>query len=942
MKTQGQRAALRAAGMLLTLFAAAAQAGTLTGRVSDGSGSQALVGAEITLVEANRRAVVGADGRFQFGDLPAGRYTLLARYVGAADVQQTVEVTATGITQADLLLGSKTTKVLDSVLVVGQRANQASALSRQRAADGVQSVLTRDAIGQFPDQNVAEAVRRAPGVNVLNDQGEGRFIAVRGLDPNLNAASINGVRVPSPEADIRAVALDVLPAELIESIEIKKSLTPDMDGDTLGASIEINTPNAFARKQPYAALSVEGSYNDLNGETSPKAALDFSRRLTDDLGVAGGLSYYQRKFATDNIEADGWAESGDGIVYAEDVEYRDYDVERTRIGASLSLDYRASEHSVLSARAVHSVFEDDESRARLIFGFDAEPNTGDASSAQFSSDDGAITIERDIKDRYERQTITTLALGSKTVLDAWRFDTLFSHALAREKEDRGSLDPLVFAREFEEPGELDVRFNYSDFEMPRFAIGPNGADVFADASEYEFDQLERTAQSDSRDRENALKLDVARRFDLASGSVELKAGGKYRERSKTFNLELEVFDGFDGDFTLADVAGSASYGLANLGTVPDAGRTRAFFNANRAAFELNPLDTAFESNVADYRVDEDILAGYFLGRYEFGALRAIAGARVERTENRLSGNIVELVEEGGMRNGVVLGEDTLFISGRSVQRDYTDVLPSVNLRYEARPDFIVRAAAYQSLLRPGIGQIAPRFLVEENDEGEREGEFGNPDLQPYQAVNADLGAEWYFARNGVVQAGVFYKEVEDFIVNAVFEDITFNGIAASEAIIPINGETATVRGLEFNYQQALDFLPGLFNGLLLGLNYTYTDTEGRIDGRDIPLPAASKNTGNATLGYEKGPVSLRVAAAYRSSYLDELGGDAETDRYVKDHLQLDFSAKYRLTPNLQVFGELVNLTDEPFVAFQRGPGRDRVLQYEEYSYTAKFGLRANF
>src|SRR5690606_11901920 len=133
--------------------------------------------------------------------------------------------------------------------VVGQSASLASSLSRKRAADGVEDVLTRDAVGQFPDQNVAESLRRVPGINILNDQGEGRFVSVRGLDPELNAASINGTRLPAPESDVRSVALDVVAAELIESIEIKKSLTPDMDADTIGASIEINTVSAFDRKK---------------------------------------------------------------------------------------------------------------------------------------------------------------------------------------------------------------------------------------------------------------------------------------------------------------------------------------------------------------------------------------------------------------------------------------------------------------------------------------------------------------------------------------------------------------------------------------------------------------------------------------------------------------------------------------------------------------------
>ncbi|MCA9222291.1 MAG: TonB-dependent receptor [Rhodobacteraceae bacterium] len=115
-----------------------------------------------------------------------------------------------------------------------------------------------------------------------------------------------------------------------------------------------------------------------------------------------------------------------------------------------------------------------------------------------------------------------------------------------------------------------------------------------------------------------------------------------------------------------------------------------------------------------------------------------------------------------------------------------------------------------------------------------------------------------------------------------------------------------------------------------------------MNGRKIPLPAASKHNYNALLGYEKGPISLRLTGAYRAGYLDELGGSAMTDRYVKDHLQIDATAKYRINENVQIYAEMVNINNEPYLAYQKGPGADRLLQYETYSWTGKFGLRTNF
>jgi TonB-dependent receptor len=924
------------------LASSLAHAATLSGRVSDVSGIKSLQSVEVELVELARRSHTAADGTFRFTDVPDGTYTLRARYVGS--VEQQVTVSVTGDTRdADIRLGGAD-EYIANVLVVGQRASMSSSLSRQRAADGIESVLSRDGIGQFPDQNVAEALRRVSGINVLNDQGEGRFVAVRGLDPNLNSASINGARVPSPEADVRMVALDVIPSELIESIEIKKSLTPDMDADTIGASIEINTTSAFDRDESFLAFSGEGSYNDIIDDWSPKGSVDFSTTIGDRFGIAGSVSYYNRTFATDNIEMEGWDTSDDGVAYADTLEYRDYDVERTRLGGSLSLDFRATDETTLYARLLHSRFEDQEYRGRLAFEMDEAPSGGDSSRAFFSSGDGEIKIVRDIKDRYEEQTISSIVLGGKTFAGPWTFEYSGSWAQAREKEN-GSLDPVKFEREFDRPGELDVFFDYSDMKLPRYSI-VTGAAALEDPAEYVFDKVERTSLSLSKDEEVGAKFDIERAFALGNGEFAVKFGGKARLREKTYDLQIDVFDGFDGELTLADVAARQTYGLAPISPVPSGPATWAFFNSNRDAFELNALDTAYESSIADYAASEDIYAGYVLGRFDQGPLRVIGGVRVERTESKVRGNLVELVEEGAVRDGAELEEDTLYVSPRRYEREYTDVLPSVNVRFEAADDVLLRAGVYRSLVRPSIGKLAPRFLVEENDDGEREGKFGNPDLKPYKAWNADASVEWYLGGNGVLQGGVFYKNIENFIVDVAFEaddePLTFNGVSFHEAEIPLNGDKAEVLGFELGYQQALTFLPAPLDGLLLGVNYTYTDSEGRVNGRTIELPAAARNTYNLMLGFEKGPLSIRATAAFRDKYLDELGDTREEDRLVKDHLQYDLSVKYRVTPQMQIFGEFVNLGDEPYVAYQRGPGRERLLQYEEYSWTAKAGFRVSF
>lgn len=912
------------------LAPASAFASDLTGTVTDARGVRGLQGTQVRIVELDRVTEAGRDGSFRFGDVPAGTYTIEASYIGADPVTTRVTITDDADATAALRIGSD-----DEILIIGQSASLTSALSRQRAADGVENVLTRDAVGQFPDQNVAESLRRVPGVNILNDQGEGRFVSVRGLDPELNSASVNGVRLPAPESDVRSVALDVIPAELIESIEIKKSLTPDMDGDTIGASIEINTTSAFDRKKDLFGIKLEGSYNNYADALTPKASVDFSTKLTDNFGIAGGVSYYRRKFETDNIEAADWAKAG-STVYAEEIQYRDYDVERERIGGSLSLDFRASDSTKLYARGLYSEFADQEYRGDVTFIMSGAPRAGSATSAQFSSADGRIEVRRRMKDRFEKQKIQSLTLGGETETGPWKLSWSGAYAESSEREN-GSVDPTRFRARFSGTGAnaVLVDFDYSDIRRPLFSVSGNTT-LFSNPATYTFNELEFTALSDSRDKEWTLRGDVSREFALDSGTFTLQGGVKSRWRAKSYDLEALVYDGFTGPggYTLANVVGTQTYRIQDLGPLPDRTRPTSIYTSNPANFRLNRVDTDLNSATSDYAIDEDVLAGYLLGRYDTGSVRAIGGLRVERTYNNI--NAFTTTTDG----------NTVTVTPNRVERSYTDWLPSLTLRFEPQRNLVLRLAGYKSLVRPKLSNLAQRVLVNEDDEAE----FGNPNLKPYRAWNLDASAEWYFGNNSALTGGVFWKSIKDFITTVHTDTAgTVYGIPYDEADTFQNGDTAHVKGIELSFAQRFTFLPGPFDGLLLNANYTYTDAKGTIfndgdpaDPREIPLPSASKHTFNVVLGYEKGPVSLRVAGTYRDKLLEEVGNGADQDRYADQHFQLDLSAKFRVIKGVRLFADWVNVTDAPYFAYQSYEGAKRILQYEKYSWTAKFGVSANF
>lgn len=928
------------AGLLASASCATiAHAGEIVGHVNDDTGARALQAATVRIVELNRSARTDRSGSYVIADVPAGTYTLEARYVGAETATTTVTVAETGRVSGDFGLAAIGG---GDILVVGQTANLAGALSRQKAADGVESVLTRDSVGQFPDQNVAESLRRLPGVNILNDQGEGRYVSVRGLDPSLNSSSINGVRLPAPESDTRQVALDVISSDTIESIEVKKSFTPDMDGDFIGASVEINTTSAFDSKKNRYSLSVEGSWNDYSGKVMPKGSFDFTQKLGEDFGVAGSISYYKRKFETDNVETGGWNLDDDGNAWADTIEYRDYDVERTRINAALSLDWRASDTTKAYIRGNWAQFDDHEYRRRTTLDFgdfeDDGPSSASGDTVSFDTEDNDVTIERDLKDRFERQRIRSVAIGSDTDTGTWKFKWQGSYAKSSEKETF-SLDPMRFSADFEDGSGVAINVDNSNKYYPSYTVTSGASDV-NDASNYEFDRLELTTLSDSQDREWAGKADLARVFAGDNGDFTVQGGVKARWRKKSYDFNMSRYDGYDGSYSLADVLGSQTYRLQDMGPVANKGGSANFYLDNADGFELNEAQSLIESSTQDYEVREDISAGYLLGRWDSATLRVIGGVRVERTFNRMTGNFVVATEEEDVNGDDVT---TVDISSETYTRNYTNWLPSLTVRWSPQQNLVARLAGYKTVVRPKLGQLAPRFFVNEDSEAT----LGNPDLKPYQAWNFDAGFEYYFANNAALSVGLFYKSIEDYAYTLHSdEEGTFNGVDYEELETYVNGDNATIAGVEASYSQVFSMLPAPFDGLLTQLNYTYNYARGTVYNDDIArrisLPNSSRNTFNVVLGYEKGPISLRAAGTYRDKYLDEVGDSAEEDRVVNQHFQLDLSAKYKVTDNIRLFADWVNVNNAKYFAYQNLGGAKRVLQYEEYGSTVKFGARVTF
>ncbi|EZQ17941.1 TonB-dependent receptor [Halopseudomonas bauzanensis] len=797
--------------------------------------------------------------------------------------------------------------------VIGQAAQLEQALDDQRRANTIKSVVHADAIGQLPDDNAAEALQRVPGLSVERDQGEGRFVRVRGLGSDLNSVTINGTLVPAPEDDRRAVAMDVLPSELVQSLSVVKTLTPDMDANSLGGTIEVESLSAFDHDGLFYSLSAEGSHDENTSKNSPKLSGAFSNRFSigdgvDNFGVAAALSWQERKFGSDNVETGGAWDFDDG-ARLEEIEQRRYDITRERTGLGLNLDYRPDEHSEVWFRSLYSRYKDDEVRQGLVTTF------GDP---QLPGELGEAEVARELKAREETQEVKSFVFGGKRQLGDWGVSAQAGYSKAGE-DSPGGIGTAAF--------EADEDFSnvaYSGTRKPRLRAGQ---DLY-DATHFSLTEVEWEKQK-TTDTEKNIKLDLTRDFSLSGMPSQLAFGGKLSRREKDNDLDIWVFEDFDelgfsdAQLNLSQFSGGTTdYGLGRFGPrISDRAVKDLISGLNRADFYDEE-----ESRINDFTIEEDINAVYIMNTLDIDDLRIIAGLRYEDTSIKARGT--------GLDQGDFVANNT--------SNDYDHWLPGLHAIYQLNDQTQIRAAWTNSVVRPTFGQMFPGFVLDGD-----EAEFGNPDLKPLESSNFDLGIEHYMGRAGAVSAFVFYKDIDNFIYTA---DVAGTGAYAgfSEAITSINGDSATVYGLELAYSQKFSWLPSPWNGLLLNANTTFTKSDADIEqfdpdlgamrSRSIRLPGQSDVTGNLTVGWENDKLSLRLSTNYKSNYLDEVGDvlDARYDYKVDDQLFVDFSAGYFLRDNLQVFFEAQNLTDESYYVYT---GKRRYnAQYEEYGPSYKIGL----
>jgi TonB-dependent receptor len=932
-----------AIGLVIIVSArgSAQQSATVSGRVT-GPDGQPVPGAEVRIVGSSAHAVTDAAGRYRIVGAPAGQRRLIVTYLGM--FADTADVAASGARSVDVTMRVAPV-MLNGLAVVGERAGQIRSINQQRNAGTIVNVVSADEIGQLPDQNVAEAVQRLSAAYVQTDRGEGRYVSLRGTAPRLNVVTLNGQPLASP-GDGRAVPLDLLPADLVSSVEVTKAVTPDMDGNAVGGVININTLTAFDRAEPFVSVALEGMMHGQQVrylddkqpyEGSVTVGRRFGREQTWGFVLGGNVS--RRDFGASILDPDGW-DDFDGVILPSEIEMQVEDNERSRYGVTSSLDWRPTTRTALGLRALYTYTREVTSNSESELTFEEDPVMLSPTLAHFP----AGSSEMDLSQGDERRSLFTLSLhGSQQLARTLTLDVTGTMT-------RGVLKSTSPDATFESPSDMEQQLGAQvDISRYYFGVAADREDVLLNPNTY---VLRTMNYNTRRNDDDALIGAVNVRWDRPLGGLPVffKAGGKVQLREKVVDPDQTRYQAGSTITTLEpfylDPLGRVQGGYTSF-THGDVNRFVTFFNRNRSdatRFAINDFFTRFKSIDRDADSSEDVLAAYLMGNAQLGGLTIIAGARVEHTATESTRQ--DVVENRNAQTITSVTEATF-------SNDYTNVLPAVVLKLAAGRNLVLRGAWTNTIGRPDFPELGGVRDVNFRPVRGRTDLFtgtvleGNPDLQPYETMSLDVSAEYYFTFGGVASAGVFHKHID----NPIYEwditrrDFAYEGMQFQEIRFAQdrNADEGTIRGVELNYAQPLVFLPRPLDGLGISANVAFIDSEAKVDFRDddIPFFGQSNRVVNVTPYFQRGPVEVRVAWSYRGEYLDEIGAAPFEDRFMDARSTVDMSGSWKLrNRGVELFAQARNLTNEAEIGYQGVRSR-----YDVHTLTGRtfsLGARATF
>ncbi|QFU31137.1 MULTISPECIES: TonB-dependent receptor [Brevundimonas] len=836
---------------------------------------------------------------------------------------------------------------LADIIVTGSRSATRRAEAEQRQADIVSEVISADELLTIPSTSVAAALKRLPGVSTVNDRGTGdaRYVSIRGLDSALNVYTMNGVRLATSGRDNRAVALDLLPPDGLDTVRVVKSVTPDLDGDAVGGTIDFRLPSPFDFGDGMASLSVRASRENIADKTATDLTGAFSTFLDSDrtLGLYGVVFHTERTITgerNENISYNtSWRPNGllpdSDTVLSEDTPLRLVshgldrfvnDIDRT--GGNFTLEYRPTSNDELHLRGLYSQWKNDQLHDYI------DVKTGQDDKGAINSFSSLMGAEV----KQEDNRLGVLNLGGRHVRSAFELDYDIAYTYGRTET------PNQWYMEYVTDGSLPIYstpigFDASDSKHPTWVMSEAQSSAMLNPANLKFDYAELYRRI-SEDSQAYAAVNLAWSPEDKGVLKTVKGGFRFRRSQRDYDQQQDVdsgtrdIPGLAGGSPLSDhsdlIAGSIDHfdddhyrGLTRFGTILEMNRVLAVLQAAPRV-----TDDEYPWNLNDSSGRETSYSGYAMAVLERGAWSATAGARVERTDIHNEA----LVTTEDAVTGVVTRE----FGGATgtTEASYTQVLPSLHVDWRPNADWTVRAAVWTSFARPNFTDISKGINIESNGPRIVSIAKGNPDLKPAEALNFDLGVQ-YAGEQGFLSVGLFRKEIDNFIYQSAGSQVMV-GADGVPITTSANGKDATIWGVELAGRR------DLIAGFSAWANYTYQPSKADPgiawrEGVEVGLPNAPKVLGNVGLSYKRDRFDADLGYSYRGRYIATLRANA-LDEYIQPQATLDFGARLQLTDQLVLSAYGENLTGEAGYWATRGKSERYTIGYQTAPRMLGLGL----
>lgn len=879
---------------------------------------------------------------------------------------------------------------VEEVIVTGSfRDSLANAVNIKKNESGFVDAIVASDIAEFPDNNLAESLQRIPGVAISRAGGEGRNITVRGLGPGFTTVRLNGMETISTTGGTDAVGgnnrgrgfdFNTFSSDLFSSLTVRKTNSAEVQEGSLGATVDLKAAQPFDYDDFVFTASGQLGYNDLSEETDPGASFLVSNIFADGkFGVLFSLSYSERSVQDEGASTVRWTNNaaqgfgryqGAAITATNPINtafrpriprYDSYEHEMERLGSSLSLQFRPTDTTEISVDGLWAKF--DANRQETFM-------QGSLNGTWLNS---ANLLDYEI----QGNTLVYADMEGARLLSENRYDEMstdFSQGTVSLKQDFTEsfrLNAMIGSTKsnYENPIQNTLlmqannqRFTYdfSDYDNPELSFGAAAYDK-ASWTATGVRQRPQTTVNQNDSGSASFELDF-------NDSLTLKVGADYKDFSFTTDQFAYANEGANGvniqsnpDF-ITEYDSGLGDGQAWL--IPNRGLIMDSYDL----FDL-PLIPNYGST---YEVGEET-TGFFAQldfNFDLGSMPVRGDIGVRRFET-------DQTSSGWLNGNVAATREYV-----TVDHNYSDTLPALNVSIEPMDDFVVRAAYSEGISRAGLGSIVPAVNVSVAGTT-RTISGANPQLEPTKAKSYDLGAEWYFAEGGLVAVTLFKKEIESHIQTLRSEVVyTDTGLPTEAAVnacttqgaalggygsncnenlpwnfsSPANGPGGDLDGYEISYQQPFTFLPGFFSNF--GFIGSYTSVDSDLDylsaASDItngvlivqatkPLVNLSDETTSATLYWENDTFSGRVSMASRSGYLTTpIGRDGNEEEGTNKTTNIDASFSYQATDSLKFTFEALNLTDEVDDQWVGSESEQRLSYYHSTGIQYNLGVQYKY